>query len=414
MPPKLFADAPPELSTPPRFLMRGAIPIHTATLLQRLGRRLLTPSAHITEPDQRRQATLLSGFLLGLIGVAIVLEIVTTMTIGWSFYTGYRQTIVTICFLAVAYALSRTKYLDVAATLAVVVALVAIFVSGWAEPRGVMGGLFDYLILPLWIGSLFLNLRTLPLLIICALAGLLTFPLIAPAVTFNDILIGPFLFTVTTAILLLIVTQHRNRLEQDRRLALQQAHDDLAQAYESTIEGWSHALDLRDTETEGHTQRVTKLTLHLARELGICEEELVHIRRGALLHDIGKMGVPDQILRKPTTLTAEEWVVMRQHPIYAYDFLAPIAYLGPALAIPYCHHEKWDGTGYPRGLKGEEIPFAARLFALVDVWDALSSDRPYRRGWPRADVIAYIRAHAGSHFDPTLTDAFLRVMERSC
>ena len=152
---------------------------------------------------------------------------------------------------------------------------------------------------------------------------------------------------------------------------LQRSNFDLALAYDSTIEGWSHALDLRDKETEGHTQRVTEVTLRLARAAGITESELVHVRRGALLHDIGKMGVPDYILLKPDKLTDEEWVEMRKHPVFAYELLSPIAYLRPALDIPYCHHEKWDGTGYPRGLKGEQIPLAARLFAVVDVWDAL-------------------------------------------
>ena len=149
-------------------------------------------------------------------------------------------------------------------------------------------------------------------------------------------------------------------------------------AYDTTIEGWSRALNLRDKETEGHTRRVTEMTLTLARRFGFTEEDLLHLRRGALLHDIGKMGVPDNILLKPEPLTEEEWIIMRKHPQYAYDLLKPIAFLGSALDIPYCHHEKWDGTGYPRGLRGEEIPLAARLFAVVDVWDALTSDRPYR------------------------------------
>ncbi len=159
---------------------------------------------------------------------------------------------------------------------------------------------------------------------------------------------------------------------------LLRSHDELSQAYDSTIEGWSHALDLRDKETEGHTRRVTDLTLELARVFGFSDEELVHVRRGGLLHDIGKMGVPDKILLKEGALTAEEWVIMRQHPVFAHELLLPIDYLRPSLDIPYCHHEKWDGTGYPRGLKGEEIPLIARIFAVVDVWDALTSDRPYR------------------------------------
>jgi putative nucleotidyltransferase with HDIG domain len=159
---------------------------------------------------------------------------------------------------------------------------------------------------------------------------------------------------------------------------LQRTNEELENAYDATIEGWSHALDLRDKETEGHTQRVTELTMELARTFGFGEAELVHIRRGALLHDIGKMGVPDNILLKEGKLTDEEWGVMRQHPLFARDMLLPIHYLRPALDIPMFHHERWDGSGYPCGLKGEEIPLTARIFAVVDVWDALTSDRPYR------------------------------------
>ncbi|MBI5880466.1 MAG: PAS domain S-box protein [Chloroflexi bacterium] len=188
---------------------------------------------------------------------------------------------------------------------------------------------------------------------------------------------------------------------------LQRSNLNLSLAYDATIEGWSRALDLRDKETEGHTQRVTALTLRLARAMGLSDGELVHVRRGALLHDIGKMGVPDSILHKPGPLSASEWELMRKHPVYAYEMLAPIAYLQPALDIPYCHHEKWDGTGYPRGLKGEQIPLTARIFAVVDVWDALNSDRTYRKAWSEAEALVYIRAEAGRHFDPRVVGAFL-------
>jgi len=191
---------------------------------------------------------------------------------------------------------------------------------------------------------------------------------------------------------------------------LKQSNTQLFAAYDSTIEGWSHALDLRDKETEGHTQRVTEMTLKLARAAGITEEELVHVRRGALLHDIGKMGVPDHILLKPDKLTDEEWVVMRKHPTFAFELLSPIAYLRPALDIPYCHHEQWDGTGYPRGLKGEQIPLTARLFAIVDVWDALRSDRPYRKAWPEDKVLEHIHSLVGTHFDPKAVELFLNMM----
>lgn len=189
---------------------------------------------------------------------------------------------------------------------------------------------------------------------------------------------------------------------------LQRANIDLSLAYDTTLEGWSRALDLRDRETEGHTQRVTEITLQLARELGINGAELVHIHRGALLHDIGKMGIPDAILFKPGPLTDDEWKIMRQHPVFAYELIAPIEFLRSALDIPYCHHEKWDGTGYPRGLKEEQIPLSARLFAVVDVWDALRSDRPYRRAWDEDKAREHIREQSGTHFDPKVVEVFLR------
>ena len=193
---------------------------------------------------------------------------------------------------------------------------------------------------------------------------------------------------------------------------LERSNRELAQAYDATIEGWSRALDLRDKETEGHTQRVTKLTLELARAFGLPDEDLLYVRWGALLHDIGKMGVPDQILLKPGSLTEEEWLQMRNHPQYAYDLLKPITFLAPALDIPYAHHEKWDGTGYPRGLRGREIPLAARLFAVVDVWDALRSDRPYRPAWTIQEAIAYLESRAGTHFDPGVVERFVAILSK--
>lgn len=194
---------------------------------------------------------------------------------------------------------------------------------------------------------------------------------------------------------------------------LQSANRELILAYDTTLEGWSNALEMRDMETEGHSRRVTEMTINLAQNLGINGRNLVHIRRGALLHDIGKMGIPDQILHKPGKLSNEEWQIMKQHPVYAHQFLSKIEFLRPALEIPYSHHEKWDGSGYPQGLKGEQIPLAARIFAVVDVWDALSSDRPYRSAWPEEEILAHIRQQTGKHFDPRVVDAFLNLLEQA-
>jgi PAS domain S-box-containing protein len=201
------------------------------------------------------------------------------------------------------------------------------------------------------------------------------------------------------------ITERKRSQDEIRR-----SHAELATAYDATLEGWVRALDLRDNETEGHTQRVTEMTLRLASRAGLADEELVHIRRGALLHDIGKVGIPDAILLKPGKLTEDEWLIMKRHPVYAYQWLAPISYLAPCLDIPYCHHEKWDGTGYPHGLAKEQIPLSARLFAIVDVWDALRSDRPYRKGWPDEAVRSHIASLSGTHFDPDVVEMFLELI----
>lgn len=185
----------------------------------------------------------------------------------------------------------------------------------------------------------------------------------------------------------------------------------LNEAYDGMIEGWVRTLEMRDKETEGHTQRVTEITLMLAEKYGVPEEELAHIRRGALLHDIGKIAIPDTILFKPGKLTEDEWEIMRRHPVYAFELLEAYDFLKPAIHIPYCHHEKWDGSGYPQGIEGKKIPLAARLFAIVDVWDALRSDRIYRPAWPEQEVIEYLVSNAGIHFDPEVVQAFLELLE---
>ena len=189
------------------------------------------------------------------------------------------------------------------------------------------------------------------------------------------------------------------------------AEDEVRRAYAATIDGWSRALELRDRETEGHTRRVTEITLEMAKAAGFTGECLMHIRHGALLHDIGKMGVPDSILLKPGPLTPQERLVVERHPDFAHDLLNPIEFLEPALTIPYGHHERWDGTGYPRGLRGDKIPLEARLFAIADVWDAMRSNRPYREGWPFERVVAHIMAGQGTHFDPWAVELFLQLVE---
>lgn len=731
-------------------------PSSSRTWIGSIQRWLIEPSPLIEGQDKRRQASLLSAMLLTIIVVSAVVEIATVALIEWETYTGYQQTIVTLAILGIVYFISRTQYTQLTARLTVIISSAAVFITGWYQPNGVKGGLLDFLILPLWLGSIYLSLRELLIIVILDLIVLLLFPLLTDEISLNLILVGPFSFVFATSILLFIITRHRNLLEKDRRkelaekeknsrreadrtltllrtagrlnsqldldtlikaiseetaralntpasiVALYEPHTDtlkpiagmgisqehiqnipalsrkgyeqaklkfgsifslsnlqestssayagefrkldaralaiasmehddkligaligvsvgedrtfstndllllngianqaalaitntrlykdaqrrlenlqalraidmsilssldlpktldvllekvtiqlgvdaaivlllnkekqelgyaagrgldnnplrdatlpmgeglaglaaqqkriihirdmltdpnaislrplseregfvsyfaiplitleevngvleifhrshldlddewlgfleslagqasiaigsailfsdlqrtnaeLSKAYDTTIEGWSHALDLRDKETEGHTRRVTELTLELAKEFGFSAEELVHIRRGGLLHDIGKMGVPDRILLKETTLEPDEWVLMRQHPVYAFEMLQPIKYLQQSLDIPYCHHEKWDGSGYPRGLKGEEIPLSARIFAVVDVWDAVTSDRPYRAAWTPEKALNHIKAESGTHFDPKVVELFTRLIQ---
>ena len=194
---------------------------------------------------------------------------------------------------------------------------------------------------------------------------------------------------------------------------VQRSNMELNLAYDATIEGLSRALDLRDKRTKEHARRVTETTIGLAIRLGVGGSDLVHIRRGAILHDIGKVAIPDGILFKPGPLAEDEWEIMRRHPSIAVDLLSPVTYLAPALDIPHWHHEKWDGTGYPDALSGNQIPFPARLFALVDVYDALISDRPYRPAWSKRDAVDYIENQSGKHFDPKIVPEFLDLIRKN-
>ena len=212
------------------------------------------------------------------------------------------------------------------------------------------------------------------------------------------------LFVAVTAFLLYLLVRRSVQ-------ALTLSRQELEESYDATLTGWSRAMDIRDHETENHSERVAELALSIAREFGLSESELIDFRRGALLHDIGKLGVPDSILLKQGPLTDEEWKVMRHHPVLAHDMLAPVKHLQGAADIPYSHHERWDGTGYPRGLKGEEIPLCARIFAVADVWDAIRSSRSYREAWPTERCVAFMREGAGTLFDPRVVEAFLRILE---
>jgi response regulator RpfG family c-di-GMP phosphodiesterase len=221
---------------------------------------------------------------------------------------------------------------------------------------------------------------------------------------------GFFVFLVTGITLRALhqVVGHERQLHIINE-ALQRSNLELIQAYDSTIEGWGYALELRDHETQGHTQRVAGITRDIARKMGVHGPQLVQITRGALLHDIGKMAIPDSVLMKEGALTNEERGLIQQHPVAAYEMLSHIEYLKPALDIPYYHHERWDGTGYPKGLKGTEIPLAARIFAVADTWDALAHERRYHKAWLREKVCSHIKSRAGTHFDPEVVAVFLKM-----
>jgi putative nucleotidyltransferase with HDIG domain len=216
-------------------------------------------------------------------------------------------------------------------------------------------------------------------------------------------LYGSLATGVIVVTLCAISITHRDQIERDRQA-------ELREAYDNTLEGWSHALEIRDKETEGHSHRVTELTLRLGRACGLDADELEYLYRGALLHDIGKMAIPDSILTKQSGLDAEEWTVMRTHPKIAFDMLSAISFLKPALVIPAYHHEWWNGEGYPFGLKGEQIPLPARIFAVADVWDALLSDRPYRKAWTEEQAIKYLQDHSGTQFDPDIVEKFIALL----
>jgi HD-GYP domain-containing protein (c-di-GMP phosphodiesterase class II) len=187
---------------------------------------------------------------------------------------------------------------------------------------------------------------------------------------------------------------------------------ELNMAYDATIEAWTSALDLRDKESPGHTQRVTEMTVRLAKIIGISAEKIPSVHRGALLHDIGKLGIPDSVLHKTSSLSNQEWVLVRRHPQIAYDMLSSIVFLFSAVDIPHYHHEKWDGTGYADGLKGEQIPLTARIFTVVDVYESLTSDRLYRKAWPEEKALEYLHEQAGKHFDPKIVDIFLKELPK--
>ncbi|MBI5638936.1 MAG: HD domain-containing protein [Nitrospirae bacterium] len=285
-----------------------------------------------------------------------------------------------------------------------------LYASGGLQDSGMLA--FPIIII---VGSLFFGRRSIPLLSLASIGSLALmaylekrgyfFP--APSVTDAGYCLSLTVLLIASSALVWVILRNT-----ERNVAhIRQAEAELLDTYDLTLAGLAKALEFRDSETEGHSRRVVDLSMRLAREMACSAAEIEQIQRGALIHDIGKMAIPDHILSKPGPLDDEEKKTMEKHTVYAREMLAPISFLQPASVISYCHHERWDGRGYPQGLKGDEIPRPARLFAVVDQWDALSSERPYRKAWPREKIIAYIRENSGKRFDPQVVEAFFKIID---
>lgn len=372
-------------------------------VFQTVYRFLIMPSRKIEKVHHHHKARLLSSFLLFIVFIFISFHIIAfTSTPNYQFDPA---DLVGYAFLIIAYFMSRTKWYQVGAWLMIAPIPVLSILSIISGPDQGSLSTIIYLVIALLLASIFFNLQGTIILASISTLLILLIPIVAEnAYADYAMIISPLFAYLIAAMLVVVFLIHRNRLERDRQ-------KELKNAYDITLEGWAKALELRDKETLGHSKRVTNLTLQLARKLSISEAELEHIRRGALLHDVGKMAISDIILNKVEQLTAEDWEEIRQHPKIAYQMLRSINYLRLSLDIPLYHHEKWDGSGYPYGLAGNDIPFAARIFAVADVWDALTSKRPYRDAWPKEKVIAYMLDQAGNHFDPAIIEVFMPLVE---
>lgn len=366
---------------------------------------LFEPAPEIQEPGQRRRARLLSVFTFCLLVLFAGVEIGYRLTL--TNYQGSTIDNLSYIFMALAYLLSRTRYTHWAAWVLLGLFPFNVFTN-------ILGGsslnpaVTLFFLTPGYIlASIFFNTTRTAIYSTLVSLGVILLPYLAPTRVSDPLtLIGPFSVGVVSNVLLIIGMINRNLIERDRQAELRHAYDD-------TLLSWSRALEIRDNDTQEHSKRVTQLTLALARAYGLTGRDLENIHRGALLHDVGKMGIPDSILLKPAGLDEAERKIMQTHVMLAEKMLSPISFLRPALDIPLYHHEheRWDGQGYLRGLTGEQIPLAARIFAVVDVWDALTSDRPYRPAWTEAEAIAYLKEQSGKQFDPEVIKLFLELVK---
>jgi putative nucleotidyltransferase with HDIG domain len=365
--------------------------------------RLLTPIEYKRD-QQHRTLTVIVYIALG---VAVALGIKNAIVHNWS--SVISMGVMALLCIASLWMNAKGRYRSAAIIFIVTAVSVAnfnlIYGDGLRDP-----GVVSYPCL-IVLGTLLLGQRAaLSLLFVCIgsvavvawieMAGLIR-PPILPVNIGTVVTISIFLASASLMICVILNNREHNFAQ------IQRSEIEIRAAWELTLEGWARALEYRHKETEGHSRRVTEISIVLARALGCNEEEILHIRHGALLHDIGKLAIPDKILLKTGPLDSEERAIIEQHPVLAHEMLEPIEFLRIAISIPYCHHERWDGAGYPRGLKGEEIPFFARIFTVVDQWDALSTNRPYRKAWPPEEVVGYLHENKGVIFDPVIVDVFV-------
>ena len=380
---------------------------HLLSILIRFGQ------VNTTEPSLKRKGELLSLYI-ALILVLLLYTIINNIVYlifhpVMEYVIYFFQEILIAALFMVFWGLNKKGYvLPVGLSSIAITILLAVFVSDaryleysmviFAIPVGIS----SFIIRP-YISILFASLTA-------AAYGILT---IVTGYTWEYNLTAILALFSLAFLTWVISLQLESALEKNDKLVtdVQKAYQEIKDAYATTLEGWSNAMEIRDRETQGHSKRVTELTIRMARRMGFSEEELVHIYRGALLHDIGKLGIPDDILNKPGPLDEHEMNIMRLHPQIAVDLISPIDYLKPALNIPRYHHEKWDGTGYPHGLVGETIPLEARIYAIIDVYDALTHDRPYRQKMSEKDALEFIKSQAGTHFDPAVLEVFLKEIE---
>jgi hypothetical protein len=362
---------------------------------------LSKPSKQIVDPVMRRKAQLLSIFVIFLFLLFLLINFIYMLTVpGYKFppadLIGYG-------ILTVIYILSRTRFVNAAIFLMLIMFPMNVFQNVLSGTSINVVATLSYLLPSYILASIFLNIVWTGVYGYGLNLIVFLLPIIAPDAVPGYAEIEGFLSVGVVIVSLCIIwIVYRNKIERDHQAQLRSAYD-------STLEGWSRALEIRDKETQGHSNRVTEMTLRLGNSLGLHGEELESLYRGALLHDIGKMAIPDSVLMKKSSLDPDERKLMQTHPKIAYDMLSKISFLEPALVIPAYHHEWWNGEGYPYGLHGEQIPIAARIFAIVDVWDALLSDRPYRKAWSKEEALKYLREQRGKQFDPKVLDAFLKL-----